>query len=268
MAEIEVYFVATPIGNRGEMTARAIEILKSVDIVLCEDTSHSLPLLKYFQIEKPLLAYHKFNEKAAGGKIAALLDEGKKLAVITDAGSPCLSDPGQELVKLLKQRGTPYTFISGACAAVNAFALSGFSAPFTFVGFLPQKNSERKKLFEKLGKKLCLVFYSSVHDVMEDLAFLYKELGARNCLMARELTKLHETLIFGKLGEIKPDALKGEFVLVIEGEEGENDFLKMTAQEHLKQNVEAGLSQKEAVKLTAKQRNVNKNEIYKLTLKK
>lgn len=261
MNKIQVYFVATPIGNLDEITFRAVETLKSADEIYCEDTRRTLTLLRRHSIEKPLFAYHKFNEKKQTEAILAKLAEGKTIAVVSDAGMPCVSDPGGVLIAALRSAGVGYTVVSGASALINAFVLSGFSAPFTFAGFLPEKNSDRKKLFEVLQRKTALIFYSSVHDINGDLEFLFQNLGARKVCVARELTKIYETVYFGELGSLKIEQTKGEFVVVVDKGE-EKDFADMSVEEHVKMYVDAGMQKMDAIKQVAKDRGIPKSEVY------
>ena len=166
-----LYFVATPIGNLADMSFRAVETLKNVDLIACEDTRHSLTLLNHYGIKKPLISYHKFNEKENSEKIIASLLEGKNVAVISDAGMPVISDPGNILVNMLIENGLEFTVIPGACAFVSALILSGLdSARFCFLGFLPQKSSERKEFLEKYKNlDMTLIFYSAPHDIKKDI---------------------------------------------------------------------------------------------------
>lgn len=265
MTEYSVYFVATPIGNLDEITFRAIETLKNTDVIYCEDTRHALILLNHYEIKKPLVAYHKFNEKSAVQSILTDVSNGKKIAVITDAGMPCVSDPGNILVRELIANGISYTVVSGACALVNAFVLSGFSAPFTFVGFLPEKNIDRQRLIETLPLKHTLIFYSSVHDVNDDLRYLYSALGERKVCVAREISKMYESVYFGELKDISIEMEKGEFVIVVDGDKTDT-FINMSIEEHIKFYMDKGFDKSEAVKKTAKDRKVNKNEIYQVAV--
>jgi 16S rRNA (cytidine1402-2'-O)-methyltransferase len=214
-----LYIVATPIGNLKDISYRAVETLKNADIIACEDTRHSLTLLNEYRINKPLTSYHKFNEAAAAKKITDKVKEGKNVAVITDAGTPVISDPGNLLVKEAVKEGIKYTVIPGAAAFVNALVLSGFDASrFVFAGFLPQKNSQRQQLLKKLAGYDCtLIFYSAPHDVAKDIEVLYKALGERNFAAVAEITKLHERVLFGKLSEGLPEQPKGEYTLIVEG---------------------------------------------------
>ena len=258
--------VATPIGNLGDMTFRAVETLKNSDVILCEDTRHSLPLLAKFDIKAKLISYHKFNESERVDYIISLLNDGKEVSLITDAGTPVISDPGFVIIKALRERNVPYTAIPGACALVNAVVLSGIdSENFTFFGFIP--DGKKKKDFLKRVEKAegTLVFYVSPHAVNESIEELYKVLGARGGVLIREMTKLHEEKLPITLSE-KPDlSLQGEMVLVLEGkEETAVDFSTLSPMEHLMGYINSGMDKNEAIKKVAKERKVPKNEIYKL----
>lgn len=265
-----LYLTATPIGNLKDISHRAIEVLKSVDVIACEDTRHSLKLLSAYGIKKPLVAYHKFNERTEGEKIIALLREGKDVALITDAGTPVISDPGNVLVRMLIENGLEYTVIPGANAFVPALVLSGFDASrFAFIGFLPEKAKERDKLLGKYRSlDMTLIFYCAPHDVIKTVERLYAALGDRQACAVREITKLHESVEHFDLSDGYPGEPRGEYVLLVEGAAGKEDEEQLTAEEHLEKYLAAGMDKKEAVKLVAKERGVPKNEIYKLTLDK
>ena len=179
-----LYFVATPIGNLKDITLRAIEVLKSVDEIACEDTRHSLGLLNAYDIKKPLFAYHKFNERESGEKIIEKLKAGKNIAVITDAGMPVVSDPGNILSQMLVEEGLDFTVVPGACAVVSALVLGGLdSSRFCFLGFMPSKSSERKEFLEKYKNlDMTLIFYSAPHDVKKDIESIYSVFGERRAV--------------------------------------------------------------------------------------
>ena len=176
-----VTFVATPIGNLGDITLRALECLRGADIIFCEDTRHTLKLLNHYQIKKPLAACHKFNERAAAEKLAALAKEGKEIAVVTDAGTPVISDPGNLLARTLREEGIPYTLAPGACAFVSALVLSAFPADvFAFLGFLRGKTNEKRAFLQQYAAfSGTLALYSAPQDVEQDIALLYETLGDR-----------------------------------------------------------------------------------------
>lgn len=264
--EPTLYIVATPIGNLGEMTPRAIEILKTVDIIAAEDTRNTGKLLKHFGIETLSISYHKHNEKQSAQGILKLLDEGKSVALVSDAGYPLISDPGQTLVSEVIEKDYAVVPISGSSAFINALVVSGIvTQPFSFMGFLESKDSTLKKQLEPI-KNLnhTLIFYLSVHRVEKTLSVLHEVLGNRRVSIARELTKKHEEIIRGNLMDIIDSqiTLKGEFVIVVEGftQEQETDFDSLM--EMIQETIEQGLTPSRAISQVAKQQNVSKNELY------
>lgn len=223
MATGKLYIVATPIGNLDDMTIRAIDMLKSVDMIACEDTRHSGVLFKRHGISARLLPYHDHNKKEAAQGIVTMLTEGKDVALVTDAGTPGVSDPAYVLVNLAHDNGIQVLTIPGACAAVAALSISGLpSDRFSFEGFLPIKAGKRKARLDDLkANSRTLIFYESPHRLLKTLQLMRDRLGNRRCVIARELTKLHEEVIRGSLDEIikrftekKP---RGEFVILLEG---------------------------------------------------
>ena len=258
-----VYFVATPIGNLGEITYRAVEVLKSVSAIFCEDTRHSQILLTKYGISKPTYSYHKFNEKKSLDFLLSFCEDGKDIAVISDAGMPGINDPGNILVNELIERKFPYTVVSGPSAFVNAFVLSGYEPPFAFYGFLPQKQGDRDALLDaSVG---VAIFYVSVHDLKENMSYLAGRLGNRPCCLVKEISKTHEKVTFCHLAdEIDDD--KGEFVLVVDRMAQENPLCSLTVEQHLQYYLDGGMPKNQAIKAVAHDRNVPKNEIYKLTL--
>ena len=212
-----LYFVSTPIGNLEDISFRAVSILKSVDIIACEDTRHSKILLDHYEIKAKTIAYHKFNEQNSADGIIALLKEGKNIAVISDAGMPVISDPGNILAKKLIENDVKFTIIPGANAGLSALVLSGYDATkFAFFGFLSEKNKELKTQLNDIknfnGTK---IIYSSKYNVNKDLKSLYSVLGEVNVAIVSEITKMHEQTIFATL-PFELDDPKGEFVVVIE----------------------------------------------------
>lgn len=266
-----LYFVATPIGNMSDMTYRAVETLKSVDVIACEDTRHSLKLLNFYDIKKPLIAYHKFNEKKAASEIINLLKEGKNVAVISDAGMPVISDPGNALTELLSENEQPFTVIPGASACLSALVLSGLSAAnFTFIGFLPEKNKERKSLLKSYSAvKSTLIFYSAPHDVNKDLKDLYYSLGGRKAAAVKEITKIHETVYrFESLENASIEEPKGEFVIVVEGAaKSAADEKSYNPKEKLDEYIASGMSKKDALKKVSEESGISKNALYAFTVR-
>lgn len=263
-----LYIVGTPIGNLGDMTVRAIETLKKVHYILCEDTRTSAVLLNHYEIKKKTVAYHKFNENSLKEKVVTDLENGLDIALISDAGMPGISDPGNILVNECRKRNLNVTVVPGPCAFVNAFILSGFKAPFTFVGFLPEKKSEKVELLTNLKScKNVLIFYMSPHGIENQLEELYNILGARNFCIARELTKKFETVIFSTLGTKVEDVIKGELVLIVEGNNcNENEFSNLSIKQHLIQYLENGISKKDAINLVCQDRKISKKDVYKESL--
>ena len=262
-----LYFVATPIGNMKDITYRAVETLNTVDAILCEDTRHSGILLKEYNISKPLYSFHKFNYKKVIPTYIKMLLDGKNLALISDAGMPSISDPGQEIISELLKNNISYTIIPGASAGLSALVLSGFETQnFCFLGFLPEK-----KVNDYLNAYLyipaTLVFYSAVHDIQKDIKTLYEILGDRKIAVVREITKKFEEVTFSTLKDNYNGELKGEFVIIVEGNKETNKELNnLTIEEHLKFYMDLGNTKQEATKLVAKDRGVAKNEIYKAVL--
>ena len=260
-----VSFVATPIGNLKDITLRALETLKEADVVFCEDTRHTIKLLNAYEIKKPLYACHKFNETEAAEKILAASRRGEKVVVVSDAGTPVVSDPGNTVCKILRENNEPYTLIPGACAFVAALVLSALPAGrFAFIGFLPEKNGEKKAVLEKYkDSDLTLAFHSAPQDVDKDVKAMYEVFGDRAACAVREITKLHEEAIPFTLAEGLAGEKRGEYVLVVEGaQEKESPLNALSEREHIKHYMAAGLEKKEALKRAAKDRGVSKSELY------
>ena len=260
----KVYFVATPIGNLGDVSYRAVETLKECDVILCEDTRHSRVLLDRYGINKPLKAFHKFNEAKSVEYVCNLAKDGQNVAVISDAGMPCVSDPGYLLVRELIKNNIDYTVIPGACAFITAAVLSGFEAPYTFVGFLKEKPSDRQRQLEALSGACVNIFYSAVHNVNDDLKTLYAFFGNRRVAVVKEISKTYESVMFFDLKDAYIESPKGEFVLLVDAAKEENALNKLTAEKHVEFYINGGMSKMDAIKQTAKDRGVSKNEIYKL----
>lgn len=260
-----VSFVATPIGNLKDITLRALETLKEADVIFCEDTRHTVKLLNAYEIKKPLYACHKFNETEAAEKILAAARRGEKVAVVSDAGTPVVSDPGNIVCKTLREAGEPYTLIPGACAFVAALVLSALPAGrFAFIGFLPEKNGEKKAVLETYkDSDLTLCFHSAPQDVDKDIKAMYEVFGDRAACAVREITKLHEQASPFRLSEGLAGEKRGEYVLVVEGaKEGESPLNALSEQEHICHYMAAGLDKKEALKRAAKDRGVTKSALY------
>lgn len=261
-----VYFIATPIGNLKDISLRALEVLRGCDCVFCEDTRHSLKLLNHYEIRKPLYACHRFNERAAADKLISLAREGKQIAVITDAGTPVISDPGNVLSAAMREASVEFTLIPGACAFVAALVLSAFPADrFSFVGFLRGKKSEKRALLQEYASdRGTLVFYSAPQDVDDDVALLFEAFGPRKAAAVREITKIHESAEYFDLGTGLPGEKRGEYVLLVRGaEKSECPLNGLSVSEHVAHYAKQGMERKEAFKRVAKDRGVSKSEIYK-----
>ena len=264
-----VSFVATPIGNLKDISLRALETLKEADVIFCEDTRHTVKLLNAYEIKKPLYACHKFNETDAAQKILEASRRGEKVAVVSDAGTPVVSDPGNTVCKILRENNEPYTLIPGACAFVAALVLSALPAGrFAFIGFLPDKNSERKAVLEKYkDSDLTLCFHSAPQDVDKDIKAMYEVFGDRDAAAVREITKIHEEAVNFRLSEGLAGEKRGEYVLIVSGaEEKESPLNALSEVEHIRHYMAAGLEKKEALKRAAKDRGVSKSELYPFSI--
>ena len=260
-----IYFVATPIGNLNDISLRALETLKNVQVIACEDTRTSKVLLDKFEIKnKLLISYHKFNEQESSQNIIKLASEGKDIAVISDAGMPGISDPGNILAKKLVEAKIDFTVIPGASALTTALVLSGFdSRNFFFAGFLPEKKVEKDKLLSQISTlSSTLIFYVSSHNIKKDIQYLFEQLGNIKACLVKELTKVFETKYYFSLLSLPEIDERGEFVLIVEGNNESLDFDSMTIQEHVLFYVNLGFSKNDAIKKVAKERGKSKNEIY------
>lgn len=264
-----IYFVATPIGNLGDITLRALETLRSVDEIYCEDTRHTLKLLNAYEIKKPLIACHKFNERAAAEKIINSAREGKNIAIVSDAGMPVISDPGNAVCAALKEAGIQYTVVPGANAFLSALVLSALPADrFAFIGFLPDKEGERRKVLERYkDSDLTLCFHVAPQDVDRHISSLYAVFGDRKACAVREITKLHEEAVSFNLKDGLAGEKRGEYVLVVEGAAArENPLNALSPTEHIQHYMSQGMDKREALKAAAKDRGVSKSELYKYTV--
>ena len=270
-----LYLVATPIGNLDDITLRAIKVLKEADLIAAEDTRHTLKLLNHLEISKPMISYHRHNEELRSEHLIKELKEGKNIALVSDAGTPGISDPGEEIVKECIKGNIKIIPVPGACAFVNALITSGISTKeFCFYGFLPLNKKNRKEKLEEIRDiNKTVILYEAPHKIKNTLEDLRKVLNKdRKVVLAREITKIHEEFIRGNIEEIieESENLKGEMVLIIEEnhKEKENELCNLSIEEHYKYYQEQGLEKKEIIKKIAKDRNVNKNEIYKLFINK
>ena len=271
-----LYLVATPIGNLEDITLRAIKVLKEADLIAAEDTRQTLKLLNHLEISKKLISYHRHNEVVKKEILIEKLLEGQNIAVVTDAGTPAISDPGEEIVKDAIKNNINIVPIPGACALINALIASGLDTKeFSFYAFLPLNKKLRKNKFEEIKKDgKTAIIYEAPHKLINTLNDILNNLGDRKIVLARELTKIHEEFIRGNVTEIinifKDKEPKGEFIILIEGIKikVENNLNNLSLEEHYKYYENQGLEKKEIIKKIAKDRNVNKNEIYQKFIKK
>ncbi len=269
----KLYICPTPIGNLGDISLRTIETFKEVDYIAAEDTRHSGQLLKHLGINKPFISYHEHNKKSKGQDLLALLKSGKNLALVSDAGMPGISDPGQDMVRLCIEEDIEVTVLPGPSAFVNALVLSGLDTNrFTFIGFLPSKSSDRKKELKEIKPlKETLIIYESPHRILDSLKDIEEVLGNRNISISRELTKLYEETLRGQVSDLiehfNKNKAKGEFVIILEGNLDETDiYTNLSIVEHLEYLIENGYSKKDAVKKIAEDRDIPKNLVYKESL--
>ena len=263
-----LYIVATPIGNLGDMSARAIETLKNVEYILCEDTRTSKVLLDYYNIDKKLVSYHKYNEKEKCDSIVKDIMAGKDVGLISDAGTPAVSDPGNVVVRALIEHDLPMTVVPGASALINAFVLSGMAAPFTFVGFLPEKSKDRRELLNKLSTSpFTSIYYVSPHKIDEFFKDMYRAFGDRRVRVARELTKKFEEVVTCNLADGYTGVTKGEFVACVEGASmTESEVTDDVIAAELANMVSSGKTKKEAVAELCTKYNLKKNYVYNISL--
>lgn len=266
----KLYIVATPIGNLEDITLRAINTLKSVDLIIAEDTRHSLKLLNHLEISKPMISYHRHNEEVKYEKILEKIKEGQDVALISDAGTPIISDPGETIVKEAIKENIEVIPVPGACAAITALMAGGVDTKkFIFYGFLSLNKKLRKKELEEIqNESRTMILYEAPHKLKNTLEDFKKYIPERNIVVARELTKIHEEFIRGTVDEIldKIQDPKGEYIIIINANdnqvEEESSFNSLTLEEHYKFYELQGLDKKEIIKRIAKDRNVSKNEIY------
>ena len=270
-----LYLCATPIGNLEDMTFRAVRVLREADLIAAEDTRNSLKLLNHFDIQTPMTSYHEYNKYDKGRKLVEKLLEGKDVALITDAGTPGISDPGEELVSMCHEAGITVTAVPGAAACITALTISGLpTRRFAFEAFLPSDKKERETVLDALEKEQrTIVLYEAPHRLVKTLKLLAERLGERRVSVCRELTKRHETVYRSTLpaaaAHYEETPPKGECVIVVQGltrreaeEEERQRWMDMSIEEHMEYYLSQGLDKKEAMKRTAKDRGVQKREIY------
>ena len=270
-----LYLCATPIGNLGDMTPRVVETLRQVDVIAAEDTRNSIKLLNHFEINTPMTSYHEYNKVEKAHQLIAKMQEGQDVALITDAGTPAISDPGEVLVAMCHEAGITVTSLPGPAACITALTLSGLSTRrFCFEGFLPADKKEKTLVLEDLKEESrTMILYEAPHHLVKTLEELYQVLGNRRITLCRELTKKFETVLPTTLDEALPkyetEEPRGEYVLVIEGksfeqkkEEAIKSWKEMTIEEHMAYYEAQGMDNKSAMKQVAKDRGVGKRDIY------
>ena len=275
----QLYLCATPIGNLEDMTFRAIRTLKEVDLIAAEDTRNSIKLLNHFEIKTKMTSYHEFNKVEKARYLVEKMQEGLNVAVITDAGTPGISDPGEELVRQCYEAGITVTSIPGACAAVNALIISGRpTRRFAFEAFLPADKKERKEILDTLEQETrTVILYEAPHRLLKTLNELYEVLGDRRISLCKELTKRHENVFNTTIGDAiryyEENEPRGEYVLVIEGKtfaqikkESQDEFLAISIEEHMERYLFQGMDKKQAMKQVAKDRGISKRDVYQALL--
>lgn len=274
----KLFLIATPIGNLGDITYRAVETLKNVDIIAAEDTRHSLKLLNYLEISKPMISYHRHNEDTKTTELINILKSGKNIGLITDAGTPGISDPGEEIVKQAIKENIEIVPIPGACALINALIASGLNTrEFAFYGFLPLDKKLRKEKFDDIRKQnKTIIFYEAPHRLIKTLQELEKEYGNIQVVVAKELTKIHEQYIRDYIANIIENIqdVKGEYIILFEMHSKTEKEIEieninnMSIEEQYIYFENKGLSKKDIIKTIAKNNGVHKDEIYKRFLNK
>jgi len=270
-----LYLVATPIGNLEDISVRCLETLRSVDVIACEDTRQTRKLLNHFQIEKRTVSYHEHNKEASGSGLLKWLEEGKKIALVSDAGLPAISDPGADLVRDAAAAGYPVIPVPGANAALTALIASGLPTDrFVFCGFPSRENKERRQELERLKRyPETLIFYEAPHRIEKTLAVMREVLGNRRAVLARELTKRYEEFVRGTLDELsewlKTGEARGEYCIIVEGStEGQVEpeelpwWAEMSTVEHVEYYLEQGLRKKDAIRQVAEDRGLSRRDVY------
>jgi 16S rRNA (cytidine1402-2'-O)-methyltransferase len=264
-----LFVVATPIGNLEDVTLRALRVLKEVDVVACEDTRHTRALLTHFAIATPTVSYHDHNARTRAPELVARLEAGESVALVSDAGTPTISDPGYRLISAAGERGIPVVPVPGASAAVAALSASGLASDtFLFAGFPPSKSeARRERLAELAGERATLVFYEAPHRVADTLGDMAEIFGDRRCVVARELTKLHEEFLRGSLSEVAaalaPERRRGEFVILVSGAPERAAAVDSPVAARVAELEAAGLARMDAIKQVARERGLPKRDVYR-----
>ena len=277
--EGKLYLCATPIGNLEDITFRVLRILKEVDLIAAEDTRNSIKLLNHFEIKTPMTSYHEYNKIDKGKYLVGLMQEGKQIALITDAGTPGISDPGEELVRMAREAGVTVTSLPGACACVTALTISGLpTRRFAFEAFLPSDKKECRQILKDLEEETrTIILYEAPHRLKKTLSLLLETLGDRQVTVCRELTKKHEATVSGSLSEVivhfEQEEPRGECVLVIQGKafseieaKEQAKWQELSIPEHVQMYLSQGMEKKEAMKAAATDRGISKRDVYQALL--
>lgn len=276
----QLFLCATPIGNLGDITARVLETLQTVDMIAAEDTRNSIKLLNHFEIKTPMTSYHEYNKVEKAKTLIDQMEQGKNIALITDAGTPAISDPGEVLVKMCQENNITVTSLPGPAACITALTLSGLSTRrFCFEGFLPTDKKEKKDILNELQKETrTIIIYEAPHHLIRTLQEVYEVLGERRLTICRELTKKFETILPTTLEQAltkyRTETPRGEYVLVIEGkslddkkQETIDSWQEMSVEQHMDFYEKDGIDHKEAMRLVAKDRGIAKREVYQYLIK-
>jgi 16S rRNA (cytidine1402-2'-O)-methyltransferase len=269
----KLYVCPTPIGNLEDITLRTLRVLREVDIIACEDTRHSLRLLNHYEIKKPLTSYHEHNVKEKGPELIGKLIDGNNIAIITDAGMPGISDPGEDLIKLAIAEDIEVIALPGPTASITALVVSGLNTDkFVFEGFLPSKKKDRIKELEALvDERRTIIFYESPHRVINSMEDMLQVLGNRNIAVCREITKHYEEIFRGSIEaaliRFNQGDIKGEFVIIVEGNKSVAEEIEVDIQAELARHLANGLTKKEAIKRVVEEKNIPKNTVYAESLK-
>lgn len=274
-----LYLCATPIGNLEDMTFRCVRTLREVDLIAAEDTRNSIKLLNHFGIKTPMTSYHEYNKVEKGRKLVERLLDGENIALITDAGTPGISDPGEELAAMCHEAGVPVTAVPGAAACITALTISGLpTRRFAFEAFLPTDRKEQKRVLDSLrGETRTIVMYEAPHRLLRTLTLLKETLGNRRISICKELTKRYETVFGTMLQEAvayyEGHEARGEYVLIIEGkseaeiiQEERARWEELSIEEHMRRYIDKGMSKKDAMKQVAKDRGIGKRDVYRMLL--
>lgn len=266
-----MYIVPTPLGNLRDITLRALDVLRDVDIIFCEDTRHTRKLLSHYSISKQLVSCEKFSEARRSAYIIDQLEEGKHVALVSDAGTPAVSDPGSRVIGLARSRGIPVVALPGPSALITAFSASGFTHPFRFIGFFPRKKEAMEKEIQRMGlSDEVTIFYESPRRIERTLFMIHRRVPDREICLARELTKIHEQYLVGTvekvLGAVRDSPVRGEVTVLVNSATHEESFQADTLREMAGKLLERGCSVRDALLMLSRETGINRNELYPMIL--